>query len=277
LTQPSPVGTVDVIRVLHIDDELEPLQMAKKLLEMADEGLRVESISSPMEALERLREGGFDCVITDFQMSPMDGIEVAQSIRESSDILIILYTGQGSEDVAARAFAVGIDDYVRKELHPLHYEVLANRIRGVVGKHWVEKLYGDILDGSRDGVILVDGTKYIYANQAQADLLGVSDPQELIGRDSLDWIVKEDRERLKESSLRRQSGEDVPSVYEYTVSTSGGEHRVIETSATLIDYRGKKVSLAFTRDVTERRKTNDELRESEMRYSVWLISPRMPL
>ena len=58
----------------------------------------------------------------------------------------------------------------------------------------------------------------------------------------------------------------MPSAYEYTISTSGGEQRVLETSVTLIDYRGKKASLAFTRDVTERRKIDDELRESEKRY-----------
>ena len=266
MAQPSHTGAVDTIRVLHIDDEREPLRMTKKLLEMADAGLKVESVSSPVDALEMLREGGFDCVVTDYKMSPMDGIEVARIIRESSDLPIIIYTGHGSEDVAVRAFAVGIDDYVRKELHPLHFEVLANRIRGVVERRWVEKLYGDILDGSRDGVIIVEGTKFIYANQAMADLLGVSDPLELIGRDILDWIPKSDRERVKRYSLKRQKGEDAPSAYEYSISTSGGEQRVLETSVTLIDYRGKKASLAFTRDVTERRRIDDELRSSEQRW-----------
>ena len=266
MTKPSHAGAVDTIRVLHIDDEREPLRMTKKLLEMADAGLKVESVSSPVEALEMLREGGFDCVVTDYKMSPMDGIEVARIIRESGDIPIIIYTGHGSEDVAVRAFAVGIDDYVRKELHPLHFEVLANRIRGLVERRWVENLYGDILDGSRDGVIIVEGTNFIYANQAMADLLGVSDPLELIGRDILDWIPKSDRERVKRYSLRRQRGEDAPSVYEYRISTSGGEQRVLETSASLINFRGRMVSLAFTRDVSDRSRMEEELRESEKRY-----------
>ena len=45
----------------------------------------------------------------------MNGIELAQKILETSDIPIILYTGQGSEEVAELAFSVGIDDYLRKE------------------------------------------------------------------------------------------------------------------------------------------------------------------
>ena len=48
-------------------------------------------------------------------MPKMNGIELAQKIRETSDIPIILYTGQGSEEVAELAFSVGIDDYLRKE------------------------------------------------------------------------------------------------------------------------------------------------------------------
>ena len=199
-------------------------------------------------------------------MSPMDGIEVARSIRETSDIPIILYTGHGSEDVAVEAFAVGIDDYVRKEAHPLHYEVLANRIRGLVERRWAKRLYGDILEGSRDGVLLLEETKFIYANQAMADQLGVSDPRELIGRDSLDWIHEGDRERVKRYTLGRQRGEDAPSVHVYNVETSDGRERVFETSASLINFRGRMVSLAFTRDVTEHMRMDDELRSSEQRW-----------
>jgi len=130
----------------------------------------------------------------------------------------------------------------------------------------VETLYGDILAGSRDGVLLIEGSKFLYANRAQAGLFGVSDPLELIGRDALEWIVEEDRERMKGISLRLQSGEDVPSTHEYRISTSGGEQRVLETSVSLINFRGRRVALAFTRDVTERRGIQEEIRESEKRY-----------
>ena len=109
MSQPSHTGPADLIRVIHIDDEPELLRMTKRFLEAADEALRVESVSSPEEALERIREEAFDCVVSDFQMPRLDGIEVARKIRETSKIPIILYTGRGSEDVAADAFAVGID------------------------------------------------------------------------------------------------------------------------------------------------------------------------
>ncbi len=42
-------------------------------------------------------------------------IELAEQVRSESNIPIILYTGKGSEEVAEKAFAVGVNDYFRKE------------------------------------------------------------------------------------------------------------------------------------------------------------------
>ena len=131
--------------------------MTKRFLETADETLKVESVSSPEEALKRIREGAFDCVVSDYQMPHLDGIDVARKIRETSNISIILYTGRGSEDIASEAFAVGIDDYVRKELHSLHYEVLANRIRGVVERRWRRSCTVTSLGGAVTGSSLLRG------------------------------------------------------------------------------------------------------------------------
>ena len=64
----------------------------------------------------------------------MDGITLAKKIRETSNIPIIIYTGRGSEEVAERAFEAGIDDYIRKENAPAHYQVLSKRIRHAVEK-----------------------------------------------------------------------------------------------------------------------------------------------
>ena len=122
------------LRVLHVDDEVSHLDLAKELLEMADEDLVIESVASSKEALKLLKSETYDCVVSDFQMPDLDGIELAKRIRVFSDVSIILYTGRGSEEVAETAFTAGVDDYIRKEIDPSHYQVLARRIRFVVEK-----------------------------------------------------------------------------------------------------------------------------------------------
>ena len=126
------------IHVLHVDDEEDNLLISKRYLNKADPSLILEQLSQPENALKKLQEEQFDCVVTDYVMPGMDGIELASMIRENSDIPIILYTGRGSEEVAEKAFNIGVNDYIRKEMDPTHFTVLSKRIRVAVMKRRAE-------------------------------------------------------------------------------------------------------------------------------------------
>ena len=130
--------TNESIHVLHVDDEEDNLLISKRYLNKADPSLILEQLSQPEKALKKLQEEQFDCVVTDYIMPGMDGIELASRIRKSSDIPIILYTGRGSEEVAENAFNIGVNDYIRKEMDPTHFTVLSERIREAVMKHRAE-------------------------------------------------------------------------------------------------------------------------------------------
>jgi len=116
------------VRVLHIDDEEAQLVFAKTFLEDADPGLEVASYSDPYELLGAL-DDSVDCVVSDYVMPSMDGMELCMRVKERASVPFILYTGRGSEVVAEAAFRRGVDDYVRKESDPSHYQLLARRIR----------------------------------------------------------------------------------------------------------------------------------------------------
>jgi DNA-binding response OmpR family regulator len=135
--RPSP-DRLETIRILHVDDEPGLLQITKLYLIEANPAFVVESLSTSNKVMERLEEP-FDCVVSDYQMPGMDGIELSRRIKEKHDIPFIIYTGRGSEEVASIAFEAGADDYIRKELEPSHYQVLARRIEEAVRKHRVER------------------------------------------------------------------------------------------------------------------------------------------
>jgi PleD family two-component response regulator len=145
------------IIVLHVDDDSDLLLYAKRFIEEADPIIQIESITSPRVALQILKEKPFDCIVSDYVMPGMNGIELALQIKEVTTIPFILYTGQGSEEVASEAFAAGVDDYFRKEYDPCHYQVLARRIRTLVEKRWIEnnlleskRRYRSFVQDSRD-------------------------------------------------------------------------------------------------------------------------------
>ena len=251
--------STDPIRILHVDDEQDLLLIAARMMTPIDPNLQIESTTSPMEALEKIKSNEYDCIISDYRMPKIDGIQLAERIREKSNIPIILYTGQGSEEVAERAFEVGIDDYIRKEIEPAHYEVLVRRIRGVVDKDRHKELGETVLSASPEAIIIIEGSKIVYGNKALADLVGVERPEDLIGKDALAWVVEEDRERLGQMAVRRQSGESVTSRYEFTLRRSDGELRDVEASVTSFNYQGRPASLIYNRDITERKKMEEEI------------------
>jgi CheY-like chemotaxis protein len=127
------VSKMRTLRVLYVDDEDNPLVIAKTYLEKIDSEMLVNVLSSPEEALQII--DSYHCIITDYKMPKMDGLEFAQKIREKSNIPIILYTAWGSDELFEKASAVGIDECVSKGYDRDHYEVLVKRIKTLIKNH----------------------------------------------------------------------------------------------------------------------------------------------
>ena len=123
------------IRVLHIDDQVDTLVITKKILERIDKAMKIESTTSSCELIEKIKDGSVDCVVVDYKMPGIDGVSLAQMIREFSDVPIILYTGIDAEEVASAAFSRGVDSYVKKEVDPAHFLLLAKTIRNNVDRY----------------------------------------------------------------------------------------------------------------------------------------------
>jgi CheY-like chemotaxis protein len=170
------VGTTSSIKVLLVDDEPTTMELTKLNLEEADKSFKITLAPTPKEALTLLEEKPFDCVVSDYQMPEMNGIQLCTKIRKKSNIPFIIYTGRGSEEVASEAFTSGVDDYVRKEETLAHYKVLEKRIRQAVEKRRIENLYRKITDDNRDGFAIIQGLNFVFANRAMANMLGINRP-----------------------------------------------------------------------------------------------------
>lgn len=121
------------IRVLHVDDEPSITELTTTYLERADDRFDVRTTTRADAALEILRNGTVDCVVSDYDMPEMNGIELLRTIREERpDLPYILYTGKGSEEIASDAISAGVTDYLQKGTSSEQYTVLANRITNAV-------------------------------------------------------------------------------------------------------------------------------------------------
>ena len=165
------------IRVLVVDDsEFFAEMTAKTLTREYDIDARYET--SGEEALEEFETEQVDCIISDYEMPGMDGIEFLQAIQDRhGDVPFILLTGRGDEEVASKAIASGVSDYLLKleVVEDEQYERLAKRVRNVVISHQTNKKHELLVDNSPDTIAHVtpDG-RILAANPAMADRLGVS-------------------------------------------------------------------------------------------------------
>ena len=99
-------------RVLHVDDDKDQRFYVKKFIEMMDDTITITPAASPLEALKTLENETFDCIVTDYRMPEMNGIEFTKKILTTipTPPQIIIYTAHGSEEIASEAFEAGVDD-----------------------------------------------------------------------------------------------------------------------------------------------------------------------
>lgn len=127
------------VRVLHIDDNERLVEMASTFLERANEDLTVVTETAASDGLDRFETDQIDCIVSDYQMPRMNGLELLNAVREQdTDVPFILFTGKGSEEVASDAIASGVSDYLQKDSGTEQYALLANRINNLVTQHRAE-------------------------------------------------------------------------------------------------------------------------------------------
>ncbi|MFA7198546.1 MAG: PAS domain S-box protein [Methanoculleus sp.] len=128
--------------ILYVDDEEALLDIGRAFLERAG-GIAVDITASPLEALRMILAGGYDAVVSDYQMPEMNGIALLQRVREAgSRVPFIIFTGRGREEVAIEALNSGADFYIQKGGNPkAQFAELANAVRQLAGRRRAEAAF----------------------------------------------------------------------------------------------------------------------------------------
>ncbi len=104
--------------VLLVDDDADQLALLTAQLERSGEFTTLTT-TDPHEALILAREQEPDAVVTDLVMPDMSGLELSRALRRDfSTMPILLLTGDGGEEGAAKAFDAGATDFATKPVEP---------------------------------------------------------------------------------------------------------------------------------------------------------------
>jgi PAS domain S-box-containing protein len=121
------------VSVLYVDDEPALLEIGKLYLERTKE-FAVTIAPSASVALDLLKSGGIQAIVSDYQMPEMDGIEFLKQVRATDPhIPFIVFTGRGREEIVIQAFEGGADFYVQKGGAPKpQFAELVHKIKAAV-------------------------------------------------------------------------------------------------------------------------------------------------
>ena len=137
-------------------------------------------------------------------------------------------------------------------------------VRDLTERRRVERLYQTVAEQSFAGIYVIRKGRFLYINPRAA---GYTDhtPEELMGKDPMSIVHPDDRETLKIHAREMLKGKR-SSFYEYRMVTKTGDIRWIIETVTPIFFEGEPATLGSSMDITDRKRIEDELRASEIRY-----------
>lgn len=126
-------GETVPISVLLVDDNPLDRELTLLGIRRLSREINFSEAESAADALERIADRAYDCVVSDYQMPGASGLDLLNSLRSGGEsIPFIFLTGQGNEAIASEALRRGANDYFTKDVGFAHYDRLLNTIRRLV-------------------------------------------------------------------------------------------------------------------------------------------------
>ena len=120
--------------------------------------------------------------------------------------------------------------------------------------------YRTLIEESHDGIVVVQGTDIVVANEQLAALLGEPDPAAVEGTPFVEFIAPSHRELVRDRHRARMAGASVPGRYEAALQSADGKRIPVELNASKITYEGEPADMAVVRDIRERKAREQKLR-----------------
>ena len=268
----------NVVRVLHVDDDVCFLDVSKQIL-MTYNNFEIDTVTSVDDAFKKIAQQTYDALVSDYEMPQKNGLDFLKEIREQNNqIPFILFTGKGREDVAIKALNLGADRYINKQGNPdtVYGELSDALIKTIEHKQSKKMLveseskYRKLLENSLQGIAIIRGSppKFVFANAAMEKLFGYT-PEEMtaLSPEQINKSVHpDDRDAFFNRFKKRLEGKETESTYLFRGFGKDGSLRWVEVCANLIEFNGKPAVQGVFLDITENKKVEESLRESEHRY-----------
>ncbi|WP_378954474.1 response regulator [Pelosinus sp. sgz500959] len=129
-------------KILIVDDEQDVAVVLEDFLRM--EGYEVSSTTSPIEALEMIKQQKYHIVLSDIVMPKMDGIDFLTQVKQYDALTqVIMMTGYSTMDKTMRCLEAGANDYILKPFKNLAQLAEIVKISEDKLKRWWDNMRGN--------------------------------------------------------------------------------------------------------------------------------------
>ena len=252
------------VSVLYVEDEeFIRMPMAEML------GRRIEKIvaaGSAKEAIELHANEDFDILLTDIRMPGLNGLELIKILRQKQpDIKAIILSAYNETDFFTEAIDLGIDGFLikpidRQKLFALLTKVGSQKIQENIAKVNEEKFMA-LAASANDAIIMLDGVGLVnFWNRAAEVMFGYSFEQ-IINASIERLLVSVNGTSLTIDGIRSHEMvlDKAVVISEYSALPRIGPSFPVEISFTTFKVGGLDQFLLIIRDVSERKKREEEL------------------
>jgi len=130
----------------------------------------------------------------------------------------------------------------------------------------IELLYPALFKASQDGIAVETNGRIVVANDSFAQIFGYEGGEKLAGKDLLDLVSNDDILKVAEYFRLKEHGKNAPDRFEFLGRKRDNTYFYTELSISSFESNDKKYIVMVTRDITERKRAQKVIRESEEKY-----------
>jgi DNA-binding NarL/FixJ family response regulator len=240
------------IRVLLVEDNPGDFRLIQEMFKESKATIELKWTGQLSTGLANLKEEMFDVVLADLGLPDSQGIDTFKKIHDQAlQTPIVVLTGLDNNGLAMRAVREGAQDYLVKG--QIDSDLLLRSIRYAIERYenleqlrsakvalaLSEARFRNMIDRDADGILIVDGDGIVRFSNPGAEAL---------------WGRKAEELRGQLFGFPAVAGETT----ELDIIRKGGETRAAEMRVVEMDWEGKSSCLASVRDITDRKKAEEE-------------------
>ncbi len=265
----------ETIHVLLIEDNPGDARLVKEMLVDADASkFNLTHVGLLSQGLSLLRNESHHVILLDLSLPDGHGLDtISQVCAVAPDLPVVILTGLDDETTAIRAVQEGAEDYLVKGqmdanllARAIRYAI--ERKRGEEALRESEEKYRTILENVEDGYYEVDLAGNLTAFNDSMCRISRTPKEQLIGLNNRQYMDQENAKRVFQAFNEVYKTGRPRREFDWEITREDGSKACVEASISLRkDASGKPTGFrGIVRDITERKRTEDLLRQSEEKY-----------